>query len=152
MLLLVACPRCRQAKVVEAGRKTTTCGSCSRTLTIADLRVESYQNQDEASEAVGRTNATLARREGEWESALVPSAPRAIRHDGPLDKAAAATRKAASEKDRADAVARSLGDFSAQDLAGAFALAGLRRPEEHLQRMLATSIAFEPRAGRYRAL
>lgn len=158
MFLVIACPRCRRAKVVEPGKKTTTCGSCDRELVLGDLRVfHQGATLEEAQEASGRLNARLAGREREFAAAFLPSgAPRPARHDDPYDAAAAAARKADSEKDRADAVARSLGaslrEFSEDDLQRAFERAGIGRAGWHLERMLKTDVVFEPRPGRYQAL
>lgn len=151
---MVACPRCRRAKVVEQARRQTTCPSCSRTLRLADLRAfHVAEDLDSARLAAGQVNARLAGRASEFGAALVPSAPRATRHDGPLDRAAAMTRRASSEKDRADLVARALGDFTSDQLAEAFHVAGLpaAKAEAHLARMLATDVVYEPSPGRYRA-
>lgn len=155
MFLVYACPRCRRARVVQPGRKSATCASCSRALELRDLAVQAQAaTLDEAQAAAGALNAKLAGRADEWERALVPDAPAAVRHDDRADAAAAATRRAASEKDRADLVARALGSFSRADLRAAFERAGLpeAKLEDHLKRMLGTSVVFEPRSGRYQAL
>ncbi|HWH07812.1 MAG TPA: hypothetical protein VNX21_01345 [Candidatus Thermoplasmatota archaeon] len=157
MFQVVACPRCRRAKVVDAARKTTQCGSCGRPLELAHLRpFAASADPEEARHAAGILNARLAGREGEYAAALV-AAPRASRHDDAFDAAAASSRRASSEKDRADRVARalsqSLGEFGEPDLARALHLAGIggNRAEAHLKRMLETTVLYEPRPGRYRA-
>lgn len=154
MYLVVACPRCRRAKIVEQGRQQSTCALCSRTLALADLRpFAAAETLDEAQAAAGLVNARLSGREREFAQALVPLPPRLVRHDDRYAAASAAARRAVSEKDRVDAVARALSDFDEDDLARAFAEAGLAvaRAEGHLQRMLATDVVFEPRPGRYKA-
>lgn len=154
MFQVVACPRCRRAKVVEPGRKQATCGSCNRPLTLADLRAFATTGSiEEAQVAAGLVNAKLAGREREFAAALVPAAPRASRHDDRFAAAAAAARRFSSEVDRTDAVARALGDFTEDDLARAFHVAGLPADKlgAHLKRMLVADVVFEPRAGRYRA-
>ena len=159
MYAVIACPRCRKARVVEEGRKTASCGSCGRPLAMADLRVyHSGPGLEEAQHAAGLLNARLAGREKEYLAAFVPAAPRPVRHDDPWNAAAAAARKAESESDRADALARQLseqmGSFAEEDLGKAFALAGLPegRAAHHLGRMLAALVLYEPRPGRYRAM
>ncbi|HET6405724.1 MAG TPA: hypothetical protein VFH78_13865 [Candidatus Thermoplasmatota archaeon] len=153
MYVVVACNRCRRGKVVEQGRKTSTCASCDRTLEVRDLRpYYSGSSLDEAREVAGRLNATLAGREREYLAAMVVPAVPAPRHDDRWNGAAAAARKVSGETNRADAVARALGEFDDAELAAAFALAGLREPARHLRRMLETQIVYEPRPGRYRAL
>lgn len=158
MFLVVACPRCRRAKVVEEGKRTTTCPSCSRSLELEHLRVHHQAaSPEEARHAAGILNARLVGREADFAVALVPPAPRAARHDGAADAAAAQARRASSESGRADRIARhlsqTLGEFGRDDLAAAMRLAGIApaRVDAHLERMLATTLLFEPRAGRYRA-
>lgn len=153
MYLVIACPRCRRARVVEQGRKTASCSSCTRTLELADLRA-SYLGPilQEAQEAAGRLNAKLSGREEEYVAAMVLPAIPAPRHDDRWNAAAAAARRVSGETARADAVARALGEFEDGELAVAFELAGLREAGRHLRRMLATDVIFEPRPGVYRAL
>lgn len=155
---VIACPRCRRAKVVEGGKRETTCGVCARPLELEHLRAwHSGSDIEEARHAAGILNARLAGRETEYMAALVPAAPRMARHDDAFQAAAAASRKASSEKDRADRVARALsqavGEFDEAALAKALHLAGIhaRRAGAHLARMLETSVLYEPRAGKYRA-
>lgn len=153
MYLVVACGRCRRARVVEQGRKTATCASCSRVLELRDLRAYSLGPLlEEAQEVAGRLNAKLAGRKDEYLAAMVvPRAP-APRHDDRWNAAAAAARRATGETGRADAVARALGEFEDAELAAAFELAGLRESNRHLRRMLATQVVFEPRPGVFKAL
>ena len=159
MYAVIACPRCRKARVVEEGRKSASCGSCGRPLQVADLRVyHSGPVFEEAQNAAGLLNAKLAGREKEFLAAFVPPPPRAVRHDDPWHAAAAAARKADSETDRADAIARVLsqarGTFTQDDLQRAFRLADIpeTRAPHHLGRMLAALVVFEPRPGQYKAM
>jgi len=155
MLHVVACPRCRRARVVEAGRKTAQCASCASPLELPHLRA--YWTGDdpaEARHAAGLVNARLAHRDAEFATALLPQeAPRAPKHDDALDAAAAATRGAKSEKDRVDRLVHALGSFDRAQLEAAFARAGLRveKLDDHLRRLVETCVLVEPRSGRYRA-
>jgi len=150
---VVACPRCRRSLVVEEGRRQAACVRCSRPLDLASVRAfHRGEDAEEARRVAGLVNARLAGREGEWERSLVPPPPREARHDDRHHAAAAAARKARSEKDRADAIARALGEFTQEDLERAFALARVGKPEAHLARMLATQVVHEPRPLAYRAL
>jgi hypothetical protein len=140
---------------VEEGRKQASCAHCSRTLDLADVRpFHRSEDLEEARGMVGLVNAKLAGREAEFARAFVPAAPRAERHDDRYQAAASAARRAVSEKDRADAIARKLGEFSVEDLERAFLLARIpvEKTEPHLRRMLETQVAFEPRPLRYKAL
>lgn len=146
--------------MVEQGRKSAPCARCNRPLPLADLRVyHSGENLEEAQNAAGLLNAKLAGREAEFAAAFVPPPPRPARHDDPWNAAAAAARKADSEADRADEVARELSrqippGFKEADLGRAFALAGIpeARSGAHLARMVATLVVFEPKVGHYRAM
>lgn len=154
MYLVIACPRCRRARVVEQGQKTASCASCDRTLALADLRAAYLgPHLEEAQQVAGLVNARLQGREEEYVAALVAPEPRPARHDDRVDAAAAAARKGAGgEAGKADAIARALGEFQEEELARAFEAAGLRDAARQLRRMLAAQVVFEPRAGRYRAL
>lgn len=154
MYLVVACPRCRRARVVEQGRKTAACAACDRPLALADLRAAyAGPSLEEAQQTAGMVNARLAGREREYVAAMVVGEPaRASRHDDRFSKAAAAARGVSSEKDRADAIARALEEFDEQDYGKAFETAGMRDAARHLRRMLATQVVYEPRPGVFRAL
>lgn len=155
MYLVIACARCRRALVAESGRRQAACPSCGRAVVLADVRAFlSTDALDAAREAAGRLNARLAGREHEFAAAFVPEAPPAVRHDDRFQAAAAAARRAMSEREKADAVARALGEFGEEDLARAFEDADLRSGKigAHLARMVATEVVFEPRPGLYRAL
>lgn len=153
MYLVVACNRCRRARVVQQGQRTTACAVCSRPLELRDLRpYYSGISLDEAQETAGRLNAKLAGREAEYLAAMVVPPPPEPRHDNKWNAAAAAARKASGEVARADAVARALGEFEDAELAAAFALAGLREPSRHLRRMVETQIVYEPRPGLFKAM
>lgn len=155
MFLVVACPRCRHARVVEQGKKTASCGSCPNTLQVEGLRVAFLGGSlAEAQEAAGRLNAKLQGREEEYLAALLLAKPAAARqhHDDRWNAAAAAARNVSGEVARADAIARALREFDDQDLLKAATLAGLRDPARQLRRMLETQVVYEPKPGLYRAL
>lgn len=154
MYLVIACPRCRHARVVEQGRKTASCGSCPNTLDMSGLRVAFLGSAlSEAQEAAGRLNAKLAGLEEEYLAAvLMPKALPAAHHDDRFNAAAAAARHVSGEVARADALARSLREFDDADLLRAALLAGVRDPARQLRRMLETQVVYEPKPGLYRAL
>ena len=155
MFQVVACSRCRRARIVEQGRKQATCATCNRTLPLRDLRAFATTSSiEEAQSAVAVVNARLAGRERELAAAFVPTAPRPRGHEDRFAEAAAAARRFSAEKDRVDAIARALGAFAEADLARAFHVAGIPADKvgAHLARMVATDVVFEPRAGAYRAM
>lgn len=156
MYAVIACPRCRQCRIVEAGKKTATCGSCARALVIREQRAWfSGPNLEEAQRVAGFVNAKLAGRADEFHAAFAPAAPAIAKHDDAFMAAAAATRKGRGAAQRAELVARELsqrmGTFTENDLTEAFHTAGLPAPEKHLQRMLHAHVLIEPRVGQYRA-
>jgi hypothetical protein len=154
---VLACPRCRRSRVVDSARKSFGCGVCGKSWKVAEQRVWfSTGDFEEAQRMVGLVNARLANREAEFQRALLPTRPpMAPKHDDPYMAAAAATRQARGDTDRADRLARALsvrlGDFAEGDLLKAATLAGLSKPAKHLARMLETHVLYEPRAGRYKA-
>src|SRR5438874_2216144 len=155
---LITCPRCRRARLVEPGRKTASCGSCGRTLVLADLRSQwAGEALDDARRMLGAINARLDGREAEFAVGIVPPAPRPRKHDGPHEAAASAARGGRGEADRVDRIARALGqtmgEFSDGDLQKAMHLAGVpsTKATDHRDRMLVTHVIFEPRPGRYKA-
>jgi len=64
---VVVCPKCRSAKVVESGVKTTTCFICGRRLIVGKLK-KFYEgdNLSEAQVVVGLLNAKRDGREEEF--------------------------------------------------------------------------------------
>lgn len=153
-LLVIACARCRRAKVVERGRKTTTCAVCGAGLKVPQARVL-FESEDEeaAREAAGLANARLAGREAEYQrslSALSPAGPAlpATRHE-----AALRAWRAAPPAARIEAAARALGEFTEEEFASV--LADAKAPTgvaAALAQLAARRILVEPRAGRFRLL
>jgi hypothetical protein len=140
MLAVVACPRCRHAKVCDAGQKTTTCGHCSSRLDLAALRKHVLtERADEAQRAAGLLNARLAGRLDAFLDEAVPPAPPARQGDQ-----AARVRQLA--RDLAEQ-----GAFDAERFAAELGAAGLdaARADEHIARMLAQGVLVEPRPGRF---
>jgi hypothetical protein len=140
-LWVVACSRCRKAKVCQAGQKTTTCGHCGRTLELALLRKHlETPDMAQAQQAAGMLNAKLAGQLEAFDPGAVPPQPKAK----PGDQAARARRVALELAAR--------GPFGAQEFAAALAQAGLKaEPNDLLAKLVAAGILVEPRAGRYKA-
>lgn len=141
-LWVVACSRCRQAKVCEAGQKTTTCGHCSRTLQLDHLK-KHLETEDVAAaqHAAGLLNAKLAGRLENFEAEAVPLAPPAPKGD----RATQLQRLASELAER--------GPFGEADFAAALERAGLDPGEAgaYLAELCKGGVLFEPRPGRYRA-
>jgi hypothetical protein len=140
-LWVVACPRCRKAKVCQAGQKTTTCGHCGRTLDLAGAKRHlETDDPGQAQHAAGLLNARLAGRLDAFEAEAVPAAPPAR----PGDQAARVLRVA---RDLAAA-----GPFDEAAFGAALAAAGVEgSAEEHLARLVAAGALYEPRRGRFAA-
>ncbi|MCA1812906.1 MAG: hypothetical protein LC624_03010 [Halobacteriales archaeon] len=142
MLAVLACPRCRHAKVCDSTQKTTTCGHCSAKLDLRVLRrhVET-ESADEAQRAAGLLNARLAGRLDAFLEEAVPVAP-------PSKPGDQATRVRKLARDLA-----ALGPFDAQRFTAELSGAGLdpSAADEHLARLLAAGVLIEPRRGRYAA-
>jgi hypothetical protein len=141
-LWVVACSRCRQAKVCGAGQKTTTCGHCGRTLDLAQLKKHVVtEDPAVAAHAAGKLNAALAGNLKAFDAEAVPLPPPQPKGD----RAAQARRVAL------DLALR--GPFAAPDLAEALVKAGVQgEAEEHLERLLKAGVLYEPRRGRYAAM
>lgn len=141
-LWVVACSRCRQAKVCQAGQKTTTCGHCGRTLELAPLR-KHLETDDAAAaaHAAGLLNARLAGRLEAFQAEAVPQPPAQPKGDQ-----AAQVRRVAL-----DLALR--GPFGEPDFAAALATAGIAgEAGEHLARLVAAGVLYEPRRGRFAAM
>lgn len=141
-LWVVACSRCRQAKVCAAGQKTTTCGHCSRTLELAHLKKHLETDDPQAAaHAAGLLNAKLAGRLDAFQEEAVPVAP-------PAPKGDRATQMRRLALDLALG-----GSFGEAQYAEALEKAGLAPDlaEEHLARLLTEGVLYQPRPGSYAA-
>lgn len=141
-LWVVACSRCRQAKVCKAGQKTTTCGHCGRALELALLKKHLETTDDAAAQhAAGRLNALLAGRLDAFDAEAIPAAP--VQPKG--DRGTQVKRVAL------DLALR--GPFGEGEFAAALAKAGLEvEADEHLRRLVAAGVLYEPRRGRFAAM
>lgn len=159
---VVGC-QCGNAWSVELRHATTTCQKCRSTLDLKRRR-RIWQGDDmrEAQAAAGRFRTALAQGLPEKESeramqVLEPAQP-LVRHDSPLDAAAAKAVGIINKSARAEAVAlwttRLLGPTGEDDLMQCMGKAGLdaARAEKEIVRMLAMDIMYEPKVGHYAML
>lgn len=141
-LWVVACSRCRQARVCKAGQKTTTCGHCGRTLQLALLKKHlETSSPDEAQRAAGLLNARLSGKLEAFVEEALPPPPAPRRGDR-----AAQMRRLALELTRE-------GPFSEGEFRAALEAAGLDggRATQHLEALVVQGVLYEPRPGRYAA-
>lgn len=136
-----------------------SCGSCSRTLDLRDLRAQwSGESLDEARRVLGALNAKLDGRADEFAATLVPRPSFLRRYDDAHEAAAAAARGGRGEAEKVDRIARALGaelgEFQEVSVRIAMRHAGLSsdKSQQHMLRMLRTDVIHEPRPDWYRAL
>ena len=153
---VVACPKCRKARVVEPGRAQAQCAHCGHVVKLADAVMTLFGSLEEAQAAVGASNAKAARRTEEFVQAHVPPAPAPERHESAADRAAARARGAGPEARRIEAVARALSEegraFTEEEFLTACEGAGIApaRSAAHLTRLVELRVVTQPRAGAYR--
>lgn len=152
---VVACSSCRQPWLIESRHAKVTCPNCGRKADVARRR-RLWQGDDvrqgQAAVAAAREAAML----GGGDQTTLPEP--IVRHDDPLDAAAAKGKLVRNLSQRAETVAlwltRLVGDTQHGAFIDALLRAGLgaQRAEKEVVRMLAGDIIFEPRAGWYRSL
>lgn len=159
---VVACSGCKQPWSVALRGRTASCPRCTRRVEL-DRRTRLWEGDDarEARSAAASLRAALAqgipvevanRRLREADPEPV------VRHDSPVDAAAAQARRTTNLSERADEVAawlsRLLGPTDHDTFVAALEKAGIPRPraEREVVRMLAADVIYEPRAGSYVSL
>lgn len=156
MFVLVVCARCRAARAVQAGQRSSECVRCARKLVVAETARGSFATLEEAQHAMGALHARLAgapEAYAEAVSDLARAAPRDAHDDAP-SRAAARARHARGETARAEAVARALsaaGSFDAREFAAALEKLGVpgERAAALLARLCASERVFAPSPGRF---
>lgn len=161
-LAVVACSGCKRPWTVELRSRTASCPGCGKRVDL-DRRTRLWEGTDarEARSAAASLRAALA------QGVPVEVANRrlrdadpepVVRHDSPVDAAAAQARAITNQSDRADEVAawltRLLGPTDHDTFVAALEKAGLsrERAEREIVRMLACDVVYEPRAGSYASL
>lgn len=172
----VVCPKCRHAKGVDLGTKTTSCGRCGARHKTDLLRVFFSSDDLEAvHESVGRLEAKVKGRDigvvtvDELEARLAEGAARrkesARPHaDAPDEEvvtfAAAQAAGLASNPKRVDAILDALDEhagpegFLVEWVEAAFAAADMdpARADTEIRRCIASDTLYEPRPGRLKRL
>lgn len=157
---VVACTPCRAPWLVELRHSTSTCPRCGHRVELSRRR-RLWQGDSlaEAKAAVAAHRAAMAQGTDLPSAAAAVAAPQPlVRHDDPVDAAAAQARRERNASHRADLLAvwltRLLGEADHDTYLTAMGRAGIpaARREKEITRMLATDVIYEPRAGRYRTL
>ncbi|OGS51170.1 MAG: hypothetical protein A3K65_05580 [Euryarchaeota archaeon RBG_16_68_12] len=151
---VVVCPRCRRAKGVDLGRKTTTC-PCGLEIRVVPSRVKvQVGTSRELIEAVQRANAELGGGLGIVERASAPRRRRPSRdvHQRVVALAAKAGDRAHRVRAAATELTRELEVFSYDDLRAVLLGLGIDDVEEALDELLHANVVYEPREGYYRAV
>ena len=154
MFGVVVCPRCRRAKGVDLGQKTTTC-PCGVEIRVVPSRVKARVGTGrELIEAVRRANAELGGGLAIYEKAMEPR-PRRPSKDVHV-RVAALAMKAGDRAHRIRAAAmelsRELEVFSYDDLRAVLLALGVRDVDGALDELLHANVVYEPREGFYRAV
>lgn len=157
---VIACSACRMPWLIELRHATVSCPTCQTRVDVQRRRrLWEGADQQAARVAVGAHRAAMATGEdpATIAKALEPEQP-LVRHDDPLDAAAAQARQARNLSERADLLAL-WGTRLMEGLDHAILMEGLRRAglpgdraEKEIVRMLATDVIYEPRPGQYRHL
>ncbi len=167
MYAVIACPKCRRPKGVELRHSAVTCPNCGKRLELRHLRIlYRTDSLEELKAAVAAVAAKL--RDGtekceslslEMEQKKNPAPPHAgAAREEVYNHAALAGRGVRSRVKRVDCVATALsellGEFSEEDLRGAFEAAGLdaKSAGKEIVRMLVEHLVYEPAPGRYRLM
>jgi hypothetical protein len=156
---VVVCSACRAPWAVDARHATVSCPSCRKAVELSQ-RTKLWEGEDAlvAQRQAGLHRAAMAAKTVSPAVSLFQPATRVVRHDSPMEEAAAAARGIANKGSRAEMVAGTLDRLQGltphASLVHALQLAGLERERAELEvaRMLAMDILMEPKAGQYRML
>lgn len=149
---VVVCSRCRRAKGVRIGQKTTRC-QCGHNIDLSIAKIKSHTNDArELAKAVAMENVALRGGRKEYERAAGAHRKLKGAHGRTADAAAGAGNR--EHKIRAVAVelTRELGDFTARDFALVLVSLGIPAPQTRLEELLKLNLIYEPRPGHYRVV
>ena len=149
---VVVCSRCKRAKGVRVGQKTTTC-QCGHTINLATAKITSRTDDArQLATSVGLENARLRGGREEYEKAV--NAPR--RGKGVHRRAAEAAMKVGNRDAKVRRVAvelsRELVTFSAKDFTVVLASLGIPAPEKRLDELVEARFVYQPGPDRYKVV
>ena len=151
---VVACPRCKTAKGVDLGKKTTTC-TCGFEIRLRAAKVYARADTErELVEAVRKVQAQLHGGLEEYRRAA--SRPRPRRPQSVHARVAAAAKSAGDRSQRVRAAAVGLTEeielFTLDDLRRVLDALGIPGAPARLRELLASTVVYEPREGYYRTV
>ena len=151
---VVVCPRCKRAKGVDLGQKTTTC-VCGFEIRVIPSRIRGRAaTAHELAPLVGQMNAEIAGGLDAYRKAAAPARRKRSRDVHLRVVGVASKPRDRSGRIRAAAVelTRELEVFSLDDWERVLAGLGIPQPEEALATLMRANLVMEPKDGFYRAV
>jgi hypothetical protein len=149
---VVVCSKCRRAKGVRIGQKTTSC-QCGHIIDLSVARIGSRTSSArELAKAVGLENAKLRGGRKEYEKAIdQPRSKRRV-HDRVAEAAENAGNRDARVRAVAVELSRELDTFSARDFAVVLVSLGISNPQQCLEGLIEANFIYQPRTDRYKVV
>lgn len=149
---VVVCSRCKRAKGVRIGQKTTLC-QCGHTIKLATAKIKSRtEDARQLAKAVGLESVKLRGGREEYEKAAHPPRKGKGAHGRAADVAEKAGNRDAKVRAVAVELSRELGTFSARDFAVVLVSLGISSPEKRLEELIETRFIYQPSPDRYKAV
>ena len=149
---VVVCSRCKRAKGVRIGQKTTLC-QCGNTIKLAVAKVKSRTDDArQLAKAVGLENARLHGGREEYEEAVHLPRRRKGVHGRAADAAMNAGNRDAKVRSVAVELSRELGAFSARDFAVVLVSLGIPAPDKRLEELVEARLVYQPSPDRFKAV
>lgn len=151
---VIVCPRCRRAKGVRLGQKTTVC-SCGFKIPVAPARIRARASTArELVPIVARINAEVAGGQAEYAKAAAPRRKRRSRdaHARVVAAASKARNRAQRLREAALGLTEELVVFSFEDWRRVLDALGISDSEAALQGLIRANEVYEPRPGFFRSV
>jgi len=149
---VVVCSRCKRAKGIRIGQKTSLC-QCGNVIKLTAAKVKSRTNDArQLARSVGMENARLRGGREEYEKAAHP--PRKVKgaHGRVAEAAENAGNRDAKVRTVAVELSRELGTFSARDFAVVLISLGIPSPQKRLEELVETRFIYQPSPDRFKAV
>ncbi len=149
---VVVCNRCRRAKGVRVGQKTTLC-QCGHKIELSVARIKrKTEDARELARAVGLENANLRGGREEYEKASLPPRKGKGAHGRAATVAEKAGNRDAKVRAAAGELSKELGTFTARDFAVVLVSLGIPDPQRRLEELSKANFVYEPTPSRYRVV